>query len=467
VQEAPLTVSSPPSHPREQLLAGMIEVASASGYAGASVARVIERAGTSRRTFYSHFSGREECFVEAYRSVVARALEATVDVVRKVPSKEQPRAILATLLEGVASDPPAARLALFEVYAAPPAVRAQHERLVWQLEAELERCLRCGWPEGEAPQLPVRALRAAIEDVVSNRLLREEAEALPSLADDLFAWVEAYRPPPRTEPLHQGRWDRMAESFPLHFKVSEPAEGLLPRGRSALPPELAASERRARIIGATIRATAAKGYSAVTVADIAAAARVTKAAFYSQFGSKQEAFLAAQRRGLEESLAAAAAAFYGESEWLDRVWAGLRALLRYLAENPEAAVLGVREVHAAGEEAIRLQHDIRNAFTLFLEGGHRQRINIGKPLPSISPEALAGANHGLIRRQILSRGAEGTPGLLPQLVYVTVTPFVGHEEAMAFIVEKVEAGSRGAREAASAWPGRASPGRTGLAVDPG
>ena len=63
---------------RWRLLEGMIEATAKHGYAGASVAHVIERAGVSRKAFYEHFADKEDCFLAAYDVVSERVLASLV-----------------------------------------------------------------------------------------------------------------------------------------------------------------------------------------------------------------------------------------------------------------------------------------------------------------------------------------------------------------------------------------------------
>ncbi len=58
---------------RARLLAAMTEVVCERGAPSATVARVVERAGVSRRTFYELFDDREDCFLAAFDEVMARA----------------------------------------------------------------------------------------------------------------------------------------------------------------------------------------------------------------------------------------------------------------------------------------------------------------------------------------------------------------------------------------------------------
>lgn len=69
---------------RSRLLSAMIESIVEDGYQNTTVADIVRRAKTSRRTFYEHFASREECFVALLTSVntqhvreVARGVDRT------------------------------------------------------------------------------------------------------------------------------------------------------------------------------------------------------------------------------------------------------------------------------------------------------------------------------------------------------------------------------------------------------
>jgi AcrR family transcriptional regulator len=52
---------------RRRLLDGLAESIVAIGYRNTTVADIVRRARTSRRTFYEHFDGKEECFATTPR----------------------------------------------------------------------------------------------------------------------------------------------------------------------------------------------------------------------------------------------------------------------------------------------------------------------------------------------------------------------------------------------------------------
>ena len=51
---------------RERLIAGLAEAVAEKGYGGTTIADITRHAAVSRRTFYEHFDGKDECFVAAF-----------------------------------------------------------------------------------------------------------------------------------------------------------------------------------------------------------------------------------------------------------------------------------------------------------------------------------------------------------------------------------------------------------------
>lgn len=67
----------------------------------------------------------------------------------------------------------------------------------------------------------------------------------------------------------------------------------LPRHRHQLPAEAIEASQRWRLLGATAKVIAAKGYWPATIASITAEAGVSKKTFYKYFTSKEDAFMTA------------------------------------------------------------------------------------------------------------------------------------------------------------------------------
>lgn len=95
-----------PGGARQRLLDGLAASIQAQGYRDSTVADIVRHARTSRRTFYEHFSSRQECFiallVQANDLLVAH-IDASVD--RRAPWQVQVRQAITAWLEGAQAAP--------------------------------------------------------------------------------------------------------------------------------------------------------------------------------------------------------------------------------------------------------------------------------------------------------------------------------------------------------------------------
>jgi AcrR family transcriptional regulator len=435
---------------RARLLAAMTYVAARHGYARASVARVIERAGVSRATFYENFASREDCFVATYRAIAGRVRSRLGRAAAAVPAVDRRRAVLSTLLADAAANPDAARLALIEALGGPQSVRVEHERFVRESEHWIETRLHlAGAP---VLQIPTTALLGAITGVISTRLLNGEAASLPCLLDPLLGWVGRYElgDTGRRWPLQA--WEDLGRRFaPDRQAGDDSPQALLPRGPTALATASAAATRHDRIVAAIARLAALKGYSSFTVADVTAAARVSRRTFYACFRGKQDAFLAAQTVALQGSIAAAAAEFSVAPAWLEGVWRAGEAMFSYMGAHPDLTQLGTVELYAVGEAAVRRNEDSRMAYGLFLEQGYADH-GFEQGDRGLCTEAIGGAVFALIRRQAIDGRAAEVLSVLPRAVYVILAPFLGPKGAMDFVVAKALAAGSAPRRVPARSP---------------
>lgn len=60
---------------RQRLLNGVVEAVAEHGYNATTIARIVAAAGISRRTFYEHFEGKEDCFAAAYEMIERHVLD--------------------------------------------------------------------------------------------------------------------------------------------------------------------------------------------------------------------------------------------------------------------------------------------------------------------------------------------------------------------------------------------------------
>jgi AcrR family transcriptional regulator len=416
----------------------MTAAAARHGYGGASVSRVIKRVGVSRATFYEYFDSRDDCFLAAYCQVASQIEAAVERIEAGRPAAYLPRRVLADVLSAADADPEGARLMSLEALAGPVSVREEHERLLDRLEGSVERYLSDDSPELAQLGLTARAALGGVAGVAGIRLCHGDAKPLLGLLDDLVAWVGSYALPAGSARIGPEEWESLgAAVVRMSGARAERGEPLppLPRGRAALPPGDVAVKRRRRILEAVAKLARTRGYSAMTVASIVAEAGLNREAFYAHFRNKQDAFLATQLLGLEESAAATASAFFAGETWADRAWNGLEALLAYAGGQPDLVFVNLIETYAGGTAAIRRAFDNRMAFTLFLEDGYRQRPQAAV-LPRLCSEAIGGAVFELMRRQVTVGRSPQMLELLPEAAFVAVAPFIGPERAIDLVRER-------------------------------
>jgi AcrR family transcriptional regulator len=105
-EEGAATASDDTGGFRRRLLDGLAASIAEKGYRATTVADVVRRARTSRRTFYEHFAGREECFVALLtdsNAEMIRQIYAAVD--QTAPWKSQVRQAVETWIACAESEP--------------------------------------------------------------------------------------------------------------------------------------------------------------------------------------------------------------------------------------------------------------------------------------------------------------------------------------------------------------------------
>jgi AcrR family transcriptional regulator len=417
-----------PSPPQQQrLLAAMADVVSQDGYARVSVARVCELAGVSRATFYQHFQDREDCFLALYRNRAEQMGERIAEAL----APGDPKSALEVFLRAIAEDPAGAKVLFVEAFGAGPAVRTEQETMTIRAEAALERYLARTSLEGLALQLPATALLGGVGAIVTQRIFEDRSSALLAEIEDLSAWITSHAIDSSEERLDEVDWQEIALR-PPPTEGTRSALALLPRGLNAPTLSETARSHRERILVATARLAAEKGYEDLTVADITAAARVSRGAFYRQFRGKEDAYLAAQGAARRGSMAAAASEFFTVSGWPERVWTAGAAMLSYVASHPDLARMEMLETPVVGKEAMRLSYETRMAYSLFLEDGYRQRES-AESLPRLCSEAIAGAIFAVMRRQAVRERTAEMLEVLPICTYLALAPFIGPVGALNYV----------------------------------
>lgn len=189
-----------------------------------------------------------------------------------------------------------------------------------------------------------------------------------------------------------------------------------------------ARSQRERLLEAAIQVVAAKGYAATTVGDLTKGAGISRTTFYELFPDKEACFLAAYDAAVDALVRRIVVAYESEQRWPQRARAGLEALLEALAAEPDLARLALVDVGAAGPAAQRrFRAAIQRLTPLFEEG--RDFAPGGRGLPANTSRMAIGGVTGLISDELISGRAEDLPGLLSDLLFATLVPYIGPNAA--------------------------------------
>lgn len=201
----------------------------------------------------------------------------------------------------------------------------------------------------------------------------------------------------------------------------------LPRGRHGLPRELVERSQRERLMAAVVRVTVAKGYESTTVGDILGDAGVGRESFYELFDDKLSCMVAAHKLLLNDLEEQIRAAYIGERPWPERVREGLGTTLEWFAADPEAARFLLVEMSTVGPEFRSIFQREYARFTGMLEDG----FDDSAPGPELGEAARLGVGALMARiyEEILRDRVADLPGLLPDLTYDFLVPFIGEEAA--------------------------------------
>jgi AcrR family transcriptional regulator len=202
----------------------------------------------------------------------------------------------------------------------------------------------------------------------------------------------------------------------------------LPPGRHLLPSDFVAQNQRARILYAVSELVAERGYQKTTIELIAKSARVALSTFYEHFASKEEAFIAAFDDDIEAAREIFDELLDTEMPWPEQIGLGLEILVELVIAEPGRAKLCFVASQSAGAAAFtRYQATLEEVAPKLREG--RALSPATARMPDGLEVALAGGIAWLVHQRLLNDGVDELKRLLPEMIQLTLTPYVGEDEA--------------------------------------
>lgn len=179
-------------------MAAVADVVAEKGYTGATIGEIAARAGVSRRTFYEHFTDKEDCYLAAY-DVMVETLFSRMQAELEERQGEDWRALAARVLNAymttLTDEPAVTRAFLLEVQAAGVKARRRrtevHREFATLLASAHELIRRRDPSLAPLPERIYLAVVGGVSNLVCEMLEQSAKEPLSSIEQDILLWIVA------------------------------------------------------------------------------------------------------------------------------------------------------------------------------------------------------------------------------------------------------------------------------------
>jgi AcrR family transcriptional regulator len=182
--------------------------------------------------------------------------------------------------------------------------------------------------------------------------------------------------------------------------------------------------QRARLLGAAVPLVDELGWTGVSVADIAARARVSRRTFYDLFANREECLLAVLDDTVERVARELRAAVGEGSAWVERVRTGLWTILCFLDRDRVLARVCVVQSACGSRRVLGAREAILARLAHTLEEGSSQNARGPQP-PSLTAEGLVGAAVAIVYKRLLNSERAPLTDLHGELMGMIVLPYLG------------------------------------------
>ncbi|HEX7058815.1 MAG TPA: TetR/AcrR family transcriptional regulator [Solirubrobacterales bacterium] len=189
---AAVTRDSVKEDQRQRILRATGELVAKRGYNAVTVELIVKRARVSFKTFYAHFRGKEDCFLELFdmvmeqtRAEVDAALAAEVDS----PWPQQVVAALRALFNAFLADPLIARASIVEAPTVGPIIIERYEKAMTGLSPLFRQGREQSPQRDELPETLEDTLAGGVLWSAYQRLIIGEADRIETLLPEAIEFV--------------------------------------------------------------------------------------------------------------------------------------------------------------------------------------------------------------------------------------------------------------------------------------
>jgi AcrR family transcriptional regulator len=195
---------------RQRILRATGELVAKRGYNAVTVELIVKRARVSFKTFYRHFPNKEECFLELFDTVTARARESVAAALLEEADSPWPKQVIAALqaLFGVIlADPLLARATIVEAPTVGPHIIDRYEKSMRTLSPLLLLGRQFNPDREELPRTLEDTLAGGVFWSAYQRLIVGEVDRIEVLLPEAIEFVLR----PYVGAAEAARWASSAE----------------------------------------------------------------------------------------------------------------------------------------------------------------------------------------------------------------------------------------------------------------
>jgi AcrR family transcriptional regulator len=397
----------------------MVELVAERSYDAVTMRELTRLAGVSTRTFYRHYTSKEDCFLRTHDLIVRRLLRSLVSAQIGVEDwRTRVQTALHAFLSELADDPRAARVLLLEAYAAGPAAYEQAQRARRMFESRIGDSLDRAADEIMVPPLLIEGIVAGLASVVRAKLLAGRMVELNGLNIRLLDWALAYcnkSVAALTEITHASTPRRLEISLrevpSSNARQEEDCATARPTGDFAL------------LLSAATKLTATLGASGVTVPRVVTAAGVARRGFYAHFESADDCLAAVLELQVDQALARAKGVRASSSTWAEGTCQAIVMLCSEIVNSRALTDICTDWPVGAGASGVRCRQRLGHEIARLLTDGAPPTSRIDE----LTAEATVGAILGALPRQ--------TPHVPAVVPYLALAPAIGVDEAIRVVSE--------------------------------
>lgn len=174
---------------RGRLMAALVELAGEKGYESTSILEIVTQAGTSKRTFYEHFTDKQDCLVQSFDLAEVYLVQCVVTVLIGVEDPaERVSAGMRAYLRALQDAPDFTKLFLNETSAHGPHLADRWAKALGDFGRTMERRReKMREADPDLPPLPamqVMAATAGLNELVRLAVFNDGVESLAARADE-------------------------------------------------------------------------------------------------------------------------------------------------------------------------------------------------------------------------------------------------------------------------------------------